>query len=120
MFSRPSRLWKSLKFLWRPGKSTLRPGNYTCTQRTTNQLKQVVSAPKPASSRLQILSQGTSRCARHFFPLPLLLASSARRQTGERSLEDPRNGGLREKPRSGDKRPCVDWSARLPGNRKLF
>src|SRR5258708_39832163 len=48
-----------------------------------------------------MLTQGTSRCARHFFPLPLLLASSARRQTRERSLEDPRNGGLREKSRSG-------------------
>src|SRR5258706_4758437 len=79
----------------------LRRGSFTGTQRKTNQLKQVVGAPKPASSRLRILSQGTSRCARHFFPLPLLLASSARRQTGERSLEDPRNGGRREKPRSG-------------------
>src|SRR5713101_6045390 len=79
----------------------LRRGSFTGTQRKTNQLKQVVGAPKPASSRLRILSQGTSRCARHFFPLPLLLASSARRQTRERSLEDPRSGGLREKPRSG-------------------
>src|SRR5258708_32754695 len=79
----------------------LRRGSFTGTQRKTNQLKQVVGAPKPASSRLRILSQGTSRCARHFFPLPLLLASSARRLTRERSLEDPRNGGLREKPRSG-------------------
>src|SRR5467141_147271 len=98
----------------------LRRGSFTGTQRKTNQLKQVVGALKPASSRLRILSQGTSRCARHFFPLPLLLASSARRQTRERSVEDPRNGGLREKPRSGGTRPCVDWSARLPGNRKLF
>src|SRR5260221_8374910 len=56
--------------------------------------------PKPASSRFQIFSQGTSRCGRHFFPPPLLLASSARRQIGEWSLEDPRNGGLRGKPRS--------------------
>src|SRR5713226_2029739 len=79
----------------------LRRGSFTGTQRKTNQLKQVVGAPKPASSRLRILSQGTSRCARHFFPLPLLLASSARRLTRERSLEDPRNGGLREKPRRG-------------------
>src|SRR6266436_2010675 len=86
----------------------LRRGSFTGTQRKTNQLKQVVGAPKPASSRLRILSQGTSRCARHFFPLPLLLASSARRLTRERSLEDPRNGGRREKARSGDKRPCVD------------
>src|SRR5229473_6112383 len=70
----------------------LRRGSFTGTQRKTNQLKQVVGAPKPASSRLRILSQGTSRCARHFFPLPLLLASSARRLTRERSLEDPRNG----------------------------
>src|SRR5229473_831472 len=82
----------------------LRRGSFTGTQRKTNQLKQVVGAPKPASSRLRILSQGTSRCARHFFPLPLLLASSARRLTRERSLEDPRNGGRREKRRSGDKR----------------
>src|SRR6266853_4681409 len=79
----------------------LRRGSFTGTQRKTNQLKQVVGAPKPASSRLRILSQGTSRCARHFFPLPLLLASSARRLTRERSLEDPPNGGRREKPRSG-------------------
>src|SRR6266436_4606064 len=79
----------------------LRRGSFTDTQRKTNQLKQVVGAPKPASSKLRILSQGTSRCARHFFPLPLLLASSARRLTRERSLEDPRNGALREKPRSG-------------------
>src|SRR6266849_3585061 len=71
------------------------------TRKKTIQLNQVVGGPKPASSRLRILSQGTSRCARHFFPLPLLLASSARRLTRERSLEDPRNGGRREKPRSG-------------------
>src|SRR5258708_14190877 len=82
-------------------------GSFTGKQRKTNQLKQVVGAPKPASSRLRILSQGTSRCARHFFPLPLLLASSARRQTGERSLEDPRNGGRREKPRRRPKRARV-------------
>src|SRR5260370_38809908 len=50
----------------------LRRGSFTGTQRKTNQLKQVVGAPKPASSRLRILSQGTSRCVRHIFPLPLL------------------------------------------------
>src|SRR5260370_35072570 len=83
----------------------LRRGSFTGTQRKTNQLKQVVGAPKPASSRLRILSRGTSRCARHFFPLPLLLASSARRLTRERSLEDPRNGGRREKPRRGGPAP---------------
>src|SRR5215469_5739727 len=64
-------------------------GNYTCTQGTTTQLNQIVSEPKPASSKLLIRSQGTSRCARHFFPLPLLLAYSARR-TRERSVEGPR------------------------------
>src|SRR5260370_37876786 len=79
----------------------LRRGSFTGKQGKTNQRKQGVAAPTPASSRLGILSQGTSRCARHFFPLPLLLASSARRLTRERSLEDPRNGGRREKPRSG-------------------
>src|SRR5260370_19727329 len=85
----------------------LRRGSFTGTQRKTNQLKQIVGAPKPASSRLRILSQGTSRGARHFFPLPLLLASSARQLTRERSLEDPRNGGRREKARSVDKRYCL-------------
>src|SRR6267154_1802094 len=65
----------------------LRRGSFTGTQRKTNQLKQVVGAPKPASSKLRILSQGTSRCARHFFPLPLLLASSARRKKRASSPE---------------------------------
>jgi len=47
-------------------------------------------APKPASSRCEFFRKDEPLRA-SFLSAPLLLASSARRQTRERSLEDPRN-----------------------------